>query len=190
LCGPAKAVSRYLSRAKISGDAACRVSTSKSYSKQAIRREIAFEAGDPAESRDPSLHSGWKTSHTAEGDGKIFAHPRATVPHNCRHNRNFSRGGNSLHQHGSVSILGVPYFCRFAPHRLECNSAWSQKETSYRVTSVLTCSLLKGRSAMVPIAGWICQMSRAYSAMVRSLEKIPTRATFRMALRAQRSACW
>jgi hypothetical protein len=123
LCGPAKAVSRYLSRAKISGDAACRVSTSKSYSKQAIRREIAFEAGDPAESRDPSLHSGWKTSHTAEGDGKIFAHPRATVPHNCRHNRNFSRGGNSLHQHGSVSILGVPYFCRFAPHRLECNSA-------------------------------------------------------------------
>jgi hypothetical protein len=30
------------------------------------------------------------------------------VPHNCRHDRNFSRRGNSLHQHGSVSILGVP----------------------------------------------------------------------------------
>jgi hypothetical protein len=40
---------------------------SKSNSKQAIRFEIAFDAGDPAESRDPRLHSGWKTSRTAEG---------------------------------------------------------------------------------------------------------------------------
>src|SRR6478672_5379326 len=126
---------------------------------------------------------------------------------------------NSLDQHGSVSILGVPLSPSFraAELRLTRNDrvkrdllpATLQKfmetrhaaslrrnrirlgNTSvvtpkfYRDTSVLTCSLLNGRSAMVPIAGWICQISRAYSAMVRSLEKIPTRATFRMALLAQ-----
>jgi hypothetical protein len=137
--------------ASVYGDAACRVPTSKSYSKQAIQQIVEI----------PGCTRYEKTSRTAEGDGKLFAQPRAAA----------------FHVHlGTLEDDRDP-------------SLHSGLKTQ-RVTSVLTCSLLKGRSAMVPSAGLICQMSRAYSAMVRSLEKTPTRATFRMALLAQRSACW
>ena len=42
-------------------------------------------------------------------------------------------------------------------------------------------------SGLTPSQGWTCQISEAYSLMVRSEENFPARATFRIALRSQPS---
>ena len=42
-------------------------------------------------------------------------------------------------------------------------------------------------SGLTPSQGWTCQISEAYSLMVRSDENFPARATFRIALRSQPS---
>src|SRR6185437_15796953 len=63
--------------------------------------------------------------------------------------------------------------------------------TAYRETSALSGSLgVDDSSSCTPKLDLMCQMSRAYSRMVRSLEKYPVRATFRMAFLAQTSRCW
>ncbi len=203
-------------RLSVYGDAACRVSTSKSNSKQS----------DSADSKD---------SLRCTRDGKPVAQPRAAAVHTsvvtldvyresevygdaaCRvsTSKSNSKQSDSADSRGRLrsmftlelsKMIGIPRCSRdenqshsrgrlrsiFTLGTLEDDrdpSLHSGLKTQ-RVTSVLTCSLLNGRSATLPSAGPICQISRAYSAMVRSLEKIPTRATFRMAFLAQRAACW